>query len=178
MTTHSETENQTDADLNAQTILGDAMRVFNDFGNRIDQLTIVNPAAGIAGRPGPRRRSCATSSSGSRSCCIPPRLDDITKVWSAVSGTNFRRSVVYEVTVVQIETPAARVSPQPVETRRIFMTVRKRPEILDAYVSPVASGDPLGETRVRIGEEITIVAQGALADRLYVRLGVARSDSR
>ncbi len=51
------------------------------------------------------------------------------------------------------------------------MTVRKRPEIVDAYVSPVATGDPIGETRVRIGEEITIVAQGTLADRLYVRLG-------
>ena len=37
----------------------------------------------------------------------PASLDDITKVWSAVSGTNFRRSVIYEVTVVQIETPLA-----------------------------------------------------------------------
>ena len=33
------------------------------------------------------------------------------------------------------------------------------------------SGDPIGETRVRIGEEITIISDGALADRLYVRLG-------
>ncbi len=40
MTTHSQIENQQDADINAQTILGDAMRVFNDFGNRIDQLAI------------------------------------------------------------------------------------------------------------------------------------------
>ena len=101
----------------------------------------------------------------------PASLDDITKVWSAVSGTNFRRSVVYEVTVIQIETPAPRVQPQPVTTRRIFMTVRKRPEIVDAYVSPVAPGDPIGERRVRIGEEITIVSQAALADQLYVRLG-------
>lgn len=170
MTTHSETENQTDSDLNAQTILGDAMRVFNDFGNRIDQLTIVNPAAGVVGDP-VLDGDLADEFERLKIVLHPTSLDDITKVWSAVSGTNFRRSVVYEVTVVQIETTAARVSPQPVETRRIFMTVRKRPEILDAYVSPVASGDPLGETRVRIGEEITIVAQGALADRLYVRLG-------
>ena len=34
MTTHSAIETQVDADLNAQTILGDAMRVINDFGNR------------------------------------------------------------------------------------------------------------------------------------------------
>ena len=51
------------------------------------------------------------------------------------------------------------------------MTVRKRPEIVDAYVSPVAPGDPIGERRVRIGEEITIVSEAALADQLYVRLG-------
>ena len=51
---------------------------------------------------------------------------------------------------MQIETPRPRVRPQPVETRRILMTVRKRPEIVDAYVSPVAVGDPIGETRVRI----------------------------
>ncbi len=101
----------------------------------------------------------------------PASLDDITKVWSAVSGTNFRRSIIYEVTVVQIETPAPRVRPQPVEIRRIFVTVRRRPEIVDAYVSPAAPGDPIGETRARIGEEITVISEGALADRLYVRFG-------
>lgn len=34
-TTHSAMETQPDADLNAQTMLGDAMRVLHDFGNRI-----------------------------------------------------------------------------------------------------------------------------------------------
>ena len=51
MTTHSAMENQEEADLNAQTILGDAMRVMNDFGNRIDHLAIVNPVAGTPGDP-------------------------------------------------------------------------------------------------------------------------------
>ncbi len=51
VTTHSAMENQAGADLNAQTILGDAMRVMNDFGNRIDQLTITNPVAGTPGDP-------------------------------------------------------------------------------------------------------------------------------
>lgn len=170
VTTHSESENQPHSDLNAQTILGDAMRVFNDFGNRIDQLKIVNPTAGVVGDP-VLDGDLADEFERLKFVLHPASLDDITKVWSAVSGTNFRRSVVYEVTVVQIETAAARVRPQPVQTRRILMTVRKRPEILDVFVSPVAPGDPPGETRVRIGEEITIVAQDTLADRLYVRLG-------
>ena len=170
MTTHSAMENQSGADLNAQTILGDAMRVFNDFGNRIDQLAITNAAAGTPGDP-ILDSDLAREFERLKIVLHPATLDDITKVWSAVSGTNFRRSVVYEVTVVQIETPAPRVRPQPVETRRIFMTVRKRPEIVDAYVSPLVATDPVGETRVRVGEEITIVAEGTLADRLYVRLG-------
>ena len=170
VTTHSAMENQEEADLNAQTILGDAMRVMNDFGNSIDHLAIVNPVAGTLGDP-ILHPDLTREFERLKVVLHPASLDDITKVWSAVSGTNFRRSVVYEVTVIQIETPAPRVQPQPVETRRIFMTVRKRPEIVDAYVSPVAPGDPIGEKRVRIGEEITIVSEAALADQLYVRLG-------
>jgi hypothetical protein len=170
VTTHSASEDGEDADLNAQTILGDAMRVLNDFGNRIDQLTIVNPAAGIPGYP-ILDPDLAAEFERLKIVLHPATLDDITKVWSAVSGTNFRRSVVYEVTAVQIETPAVRPRPQPVETRRIFVTVRRRPEIIDAYVSPVAPNDPIGETRVRIGEEITILSQRTPADRLYVKLG-------
>lgn len=170
MTTHSETEDQPDADLNAQTILGDAMRVFNDFGNRVDALAIVNPAAGLVGDP-VLDGDLADEFERIKLVLHPASLDDITKVWSAVSGTNFRRSVVYEVTVVQIETRDARTRPLPVATRRILMTTRRQPEIVDIFATPVLPTDPLGETRVGIGESITIVAQDTLAERLYVRLG-------
>jgi len=57
-----------------------------------------------------------------------------------------------------------------VETRRIVATVRRRPHILSAYVSPVGL-EPIRETRVRIGDEITIVAEHMLADKLFIRLG-------
>lgn len=170
MTTHSQMENQQDGDINAQTLLGDAMRVFNDFGNQVDHLAITNAVAGPIGDP-ILDPELAGEFERVKIVLHPTTLDDITKVWSAISGTNFRRSVVYEVTVVQILTPVARVDPKPVETRRILVTVRKRPEIVDSYVSPVAPGDPIGEMRVRIGEEITIVAERTAADRLYVRLG-------
>ena len=114
VTTHSAMENQEEADLNAQTILGDAMRVMNDFGNRIDQLAIVNPVAGTPGDP-ILHPDLTREFERLKVVLHPASLDDITKVWSAVSGTNFRRSVVYEVTVIQIETPAPRVQPQPVD---------------------------------------------------------------
>ena len=110
MTTHSANEETIDSDLNAQKILGDAMRVFNDFGNRIDQLKITNGAAGPIGDP-ILDPDLANEFERIKVVLHPATLDDITKVWSAVSGTNFRRSVIYEITVVQIETPAARVSP-------------------------------------------------------------------
>ncbi|WP_347263689.1 DUF4255 domain-containing protein [Nitrobacter sp.] len=169
LTTYSAMETQPDADLNAQTLLGDAMRVLHDFGNRIDQLAIVNAAAGAVGDP-VLDLALTDEFERLKVSLHPANLDEITKVWSALSTTNFRRSVVYEVTTIQIETPAARVSPRPVETRRIFTTVRRRPELLDAYVTPVLNG-PTGETRARIGDEITLLSRGALADRLYVRLG-------
>jgi Pvc16 N-terminal domain len=170
MTTHSQTENQQDSDINAQTLLGDAMRVFNDFGNQIDHLSITNAVAGPIGDP-VLDPELSREFERLKVVLHPTTLDDVTKVWSALSGSNFRRSVFYEVTVVQIETPVARVRPAPVERRRIFVTVRKRPEITDGYVSLATPGDPIGETRVRIGDEITIISQGAVADRTYVRLG-------
>jgi Pvc16 N-terminal domain len=170
MTTYSAIENQEEADLNAQTILGDAMRVMNDFGNRIDEIKITKPAAGTIGRP-ILDEDLWTEFERLRIVLHPATLDDITKVWSAVSGTNFRRSAIYEVTVIQIETPLARPRPPPVETRRIVMAQLRRPEILDAYLTPLLPGDPVGEHRIRMGEDITIDMQGAQANKLYVKLG-------
>ena len=170
MTTYSAIENQEEADLNAQTILGDAMRVMNDFGNRIDEIKITKPLRAQLAAPY-SMKICGRNLNVSRVVLHPATLDDITKVWSAVSGTNFRRSAIYEVTVIQIETPLARPNPLPVETRRIVTTQLRRPEILDAYLTPLLPGDPIGERRIRLGEDITIDMQGARADKLYVKLG-------
>jgi hypothetical protein len=169
LTTHSELETQPDADVNAQTALGDAMRVLHHFANLVDGLAIVNPAAGTVGDPvlDPVLRE---EYERVRLVLHPSTLEDITKLWSALSEGNFRRSVVYDVTVVQIETVEPRPRPQPVETRRIITQVRRRPEIAQAYVTP-GPGEPIGELRVRVGDELTIEAGRVLADRIYVRLG-------
>jgi hypothetical protein len=169
VTTHSELETQPDADLNAQTLLGDAMRVLHHFGNRIHTLPITNPVAGTVGDP-ILDAVLREEYEDVKIVLQPTTLEDLTKVWSALSEENFRRSVVYEVTVVQIETPETRRRPQPVETRRIFAIVRRRPVIQQLYVTPGPT-DPIGELRVRVGDEITIVAENVLADRLYVRIG-------
>ncbi len=172
MTTYTGQQEQPDADINAQTTLGDAMRVMHDFGNRLDTLTISNNTVGIVGEPileEPLRDEYERL----KVVLHPASIDDLSKVWSAMPEANFRRSVLYEVTVVQIETPERRPRPRPVETRRIIATVRRRPLIRAAYVTPsdVAPMVPPGELRMRIGDEITIETERTRADRVYVRLG-------
>lgn len=169
LTTYSGTEDQPDSDLNAQNLLGDAMRVLHHFGNRIDSLAITNPAAGTVGQP---ILDAALRDEFERVKLVlhPASFDDLSKLWSAMSEENFRRSVIYEATVVQIETREPRPTPRPVETRRILAIVRRRPVVRMAYVSP-GPGEPTGELRARIGDEITILAENTLADRLYVRFG-------
>ena len=169
LTTHSELETQPDSDLNAQTLLGDAMRVLHEFGNRVDELSIQNPVAGTVGDP-VLDAELTDEFERVKLVLHPTELDDLTKIWSANSEVNFRRSVVYEARVVQIESVSPRVRPQPVETRRILMNVRRPPEIMDVYVTPAAN-EPIGEQRTRIGDEITIISRNAVADRVYVRLG-------
>jgi hypothetical protein len=170
LTTYSETETQPDSDINAQSLLGDAMRVLHDFGHRIHTLQITNPAAGLPFSP-VLDEVLAGEFERARITLRPVGLDELTKIWSALPEANFRRSVVYELSVVQIETPERRPRPRPVEKRQIIAIVRRRPHILTACVSPVAPTDPIGEMRVRVGDEITIVAEATVADRLYVRLG-------
>lgn len=171
VTTHSAVENQADSDLNAQIILGEAMRVLHHFGNRLDTLRVVNPAHPTHAVDDPVLDPVlAGEFERTKIVLHPAALDDLAKIWSALSEVNFRRSAVYEVTVVQIETVEPRPAPRPVEARRILATVRRRPTIRQVFVTPPPN-QPIGELRVRIGEEITIVAEHTLADRLYVRLG-------
>jgi hypothetical protein len=169
MTTYSALETQPDADLNAQGLLGDAMRVLHDFANGIDALTITNPAAGTVGDP-VLDPALAEEFERLRIVLQPASIDDLVKIWSALPEVNFRRSVIYEVTVVQIATPSPRVLPLPVQRRRIIASLRRRPVIETAYVTSPA-GQPKGELRVRIGEEIMLEAADIAADKLYVRLG-------
>jgi hypothetical protein len=168
VTTHSAIETQPDGDLNAQTLLGDAMRVLHDFGNQIDTLAIINPVAGPVGEP-ILDPALAGEFERVKLTLQPAPLDELTRVWSAFGEANFRRSVIYEATVVQIETPMPRVRPLPVQRRRILAAIRSRPVILDAYVS-VPPEPVRGEQRVRIGDAIMIEATGTLVDKLYVRL--------
>ncbi|WP_116132688.1 DUF4255 domain-containing protein [Tropicimonas sp. IMCC34043] len=170
MTSHADSEVQPDSDITAQEILGDAMRVLHIFGNRMDTLTLINLAPPALNEP-VLDPELSQEYERLKITLHPVSMEDVTKIWSALSEENFRRTVVYEVTVVQIDqTEPTRIAP-PVEERRILAVAgRHRPVIERVFVTP-PPGQPEAETRVAIGEEITIVATGTAADRLYVQFG-------
>ncbi|MFV2054094.1 DUF4255 domain-containing protein [Aliiroseovarius sp. YM-037] len=169
LTSYSDSEIQTESDITAQEILGDAMRVLHMFGNRIDGLTLINLAPPALNEP-VLDAALQQEFERLKITLHPVTLEDVTKVWSALSEENFRRSVVYEVTVVQIEdTEPPRVAP-PVEERRIFVSIARRPTIERVFLTP-PPGAPESEMRVAVGEEITIIAENTSADRLFVQFG-------
>lgn len=169
LTSHSDSEVQTESDITAQEILGDAMRVLHTFGSRMHELTQINLAPPALNEP-ILDAALAGEYERIKVTLFPTTLEDITKIWSALSEENFRRTVIYEATVVQIDdTRRLRVAP-PVEERRVFVSLARRPEIERVFVSPPPGG-PEAEMRVAVGEEITIVARNTAADRLYVQFG-------
>lgn len=170
LTTHVGAETTEDADLQCQAMLGDAMRVLHDYATIPESLAITRPAVGTPGDP-ILDTSLLDEFERIKICLEPANLEEVSKIWTALPSANFRRSAVYEASVVQIESRLARRVPQPVRTRRIFTSTVKRPEIRDAYRTPVAPADPLGDTRVQLNEEITIEGLRFLGDRVWVRLG-------
>lgn len=169
VTSHSAIEDQEESDLNAQAILGDVMRVFHDHPVLTETLTITRPAAGTVGDP-ILDISLREEFEQTKMTLFPASLEELSKLWSGMHEVNFRRSLIYEATVVQIDSQAQRRFAMPVATRRIFAIARRRPEITGAWREP-APGDTVRETRVRPGDQIVIEGRNMVADRVYVRFG-------
>jgi len=170
LTSHSQQQDQPDSDINAQILLGDAMRVLHDFGGRIEAQAITRPAVGVVGQP-ILEPALQNEFERVKLTLHVTSLEDLVRLWSAIPEANFRRAAVYEVSVVRIESRRPRRQAPPVEQRRVFASTARRPLIAEAYVTPPNPNDPRGEQRVRIGEEITLACEGVNAARLYVRLG-------
>ncbi len=169
LTSHGGSENQANSDLNAQEILGDAMQVLHEYGNVMRETRAISIAPPEDEEP---ILVAALRNEVERIKLVlhPATLEDVTKVWSALSERNLRRSVFYEVTVVRIDRRETAPQPRPVEERRVFASLARRPSVLRVFVTP-PPGLPETEIRARIGDEITIVTENANADRLYVRFG-------
>lgn len=169
LTAHGTTETAPDADVEAQQVLGDAMRVLHDLPIVSDELKITKSAVGTVGDP-ILDPSLQNQFEKVKITLEPMTLEELSKIWTALPQTNFRRSVAYQVSVVQIESERLRRVPRSVKTRRIHISVVKRPEIVDVFRTP-GPNETKGDRRLAIGQELTIEGLNFLASRTWVRLG-------
>lgn len=169
LTSQAGTEDMEDSDLNAQTAFADALLVLHEHAGQLGEAAFTDPAVGPVGEQ-ILDEGLRGEYESLRLTLVQTELEDLSRFWSAMSDQSFRRSAFLEVSLVQIDSGAPRRQPRPVETRRVIATLRRRPAIERAFVTP-GPGEPEGEGRVRIGDTITILARNALAARLYVRLG-------
>lgn len=170
LTAYGSSETNEDADLDAQQILGDAMRVLHDFAMVTGDLKITRPAAGIVGNL-LLDSALLNEFEQVKLALKPASLDDMNKIWSALPKANFRRSVAYEMTVVQIESQSLRRQALPVKTRRLHLLVSQRPEITTVYRTPTLPNEPIGDPRVRLGQSLTIEGMNFNASKTWVRIG-------
>ncbi len=168
LTGYGATEDQEESDLNAQIVLGDAMRALHDHAILTGSLTIGRPGAGTVGDPildlGLRGQIEQV-----KVTLVPSGLEEMSKLWSSIHDVNFRRSVVYEATAIQIESTAERRLAPPVAVRRFFVSARARPELVAAWRA--APDEAMRDRRVRPGETVVVEGHNLMADRLLLRFG-------
>ena len=158
MTGYSDSDSSDERDLSAQETLGDGMRVLHDFAI----VTRDSPYLDAALRHEFERIKVSLQ---------PANLEEFAKIWTALPAANFRCSVAYNVTVIQIESERPRQLALPVKTRRLHMSLVKRPQITNVYRTPLLPGDPIGDVRAAVGQSLTIKGTGFQATRTWVKLG-------
>jgi hypothetical protein len=158
MTAYSEGDTSNERDLPAQQALGSAMRVFHDFA--------------ILRRDNPALDPLLVGEFEKVKLTLKPaNLDEMTKVWSAIPSANYRCSAAYQVSIVQIESTAARRTALPVATRRLHAAIMGHPTITAIYRTPGSPTDPKGDIRAAVGDSLTIEGSGFLSPQTSVRLG-------
>lgn len=163
VTAYGDPETSPDADRQAQQILGDAMRVLHDFALLPHDVLTPNLAGAF-------ERVKVTLQ--------PTNLDDLSKLWTALPEANFRRSVAYDVSVVQIESQRPRRFPRlvgepPPAGPRMYALPFRSPQIQDILLQ--RQDEPLGQERrfayARIGDTLILRGQNFVSDTTRVFLG-------
>jgi hypothetical protein len=157
MTGYSDKDNSDDRDLFAQETLGDGMRVLHDFAIITRDSPYLDPVL-------------QHEFERIKISLQPASLEEFAKIWTALPNANFRCSVAYNVTVIQIESERPRRIGVPVQTRRVHVSLMQRPEISSVYRS-VPPGTPIGDSRAAVGQSLTITGSGFKAAKTWVRLG-------
>jgi hypothetical protein len=174
ITAYGSSETTADADLEAQQILGDAMRVLHDYA-------IITPDLHEDDNPTkPQILDTRLLSEFERIKITlqPMILEDFSKIWTALPQANFRRSVAYQVSVVQIESQRPRRFPRlvgepPPAGPRIVAISFRSPHIQEICVR--RAGDPPGMERpypyARIGDTLIIRGRNISSETTRVVLG-------
>jgi Pvc16 N-terminal domain len=158
MTAYGPTDATDDPDLATQEILGDAMRVLQDFAIVTRDSPYLDPAL-------------QDEFERVKVTLQPASLEEFAKIWTAIPQANFRCSVAYNVSVIQIESQQQRRLALPVKTRRLHLSLDKRPQITSAFRTPLLPGDVIGDSRAAVGQLLTITGTGFQAPKTWVRLG-------
>jgi hypothetical protein len=148
-----------DADIEAQNILGDAMRVLHD-------TSILTPDVLAEKQPPPPPPILDPSLLGEfeqiKITFQPAGLEEISKIWTALPNVNFRRSVLYEVCVVQVQSKLPRTIALPVKMNRVYALPLSSPLIQQIFQQPpVVDGQLIaaveeGETLRLIGNNLRV----------------------
>lgn len=149
----------------AHFLLGGAMRVLHDYTVITDGLMTVNS---------PPTQILDSNLRGEfehiKICLDPISLEDLSKVWTALTRP-YRLSAAYTVSVVQIESRRLKTLAAPVLTRRIHLAISKRPQISNVYRTPVLPGEPIGDIRAHVLQELTIEGENFRGAQTWVKLG-------
>lgn len=155
----------------AQELLGDAMRVLHDYAIVTEDLKVTKSIIGLPPVGDPILDTDLRGEYERVKLSLQPLgMDELNKIWTALT-VKYRLSVAYEVSVVQIESRLSRRLAMPVKTRRVHITITQRPEISVVYKTPPVPGDPIGDPRVRLLQQITIEGQNFTASKTWVKIG-------
>src|SRR5258708_6496300 len=158
MTGYPDSETGDDRDLKAQEVLGDGMRVLHDFAIITGDSSFAAP-------------ELLNEFESVRISLQPANLEEFAKVWTALPAANFRCSVAYNVTVIQIESKTPRQLATPVQKRRLHLSLDRRPRVESIYRTPIAPGDPIGDSRAAVTQSIMITGTNFKATKTWVQIG-------
>jgi hypothetical protein len=165
LTAYGANDTNVDADLQAQQILGDAMRVLHEFPIVTDALHENDNQAGPLILDG----SLVGEYERIKIVLRPSSVDEFSKIWAALPQSSFRRSVAYLVSVVQIESTRPRRSALPVRRREVYAFPLQSPRINEIVRDPPF--DELRSAVAEVGDTIVIRGDNLAGGSTRVRIG-------
>jgi hypothetical protein len=165
LTAYGETETGADADLEAQEILGDAMRVLHEFPVIVREL---RENGGTGSRP-LLDPALLDAFEQIKVTLAPLGIEELSKIWTALPEANLRRSVAYQVSAVQIESRQRRAAALPVRERRVAVVPTRAPHVSAAYREPPLQG--VHTPAVAVGETLRIEGVGFGGPGASARIG-------